>query len=133
MAKRVFEVFLEIFYEERRPWGVRRPRSLRLERHRDSPRGFCFLRAALRLSVLSSRAHSGVTVARPMSKTRARSYPSSFQDLMLWRVDKVLLVSSLVRLVHAVGGPARQRARARRLSRSRSVQRSRSDAGIDRR
>ncbi len=30
-----------------------------------------------------------------MSKSDSRTHPSSFQDLMLWRVDKVLLVSSL--------------------------------------
>jgi len=30
-----------------------------------------------------------------MENSERRSYPSSFQDLMLWRVDKVLLVSSL--------------------------------------
>ncbi len=29
------------------------------------------------------------------SNSDARTYPSSFQDLMLWRIDKVLLVSSL--------------------------------------
>ena len=28
-----------------------------------------------------------------MPGSERRSYPSSFQDLMLWRVDKVLLVS----------------------------------------
>ncbi len=30
-----------------------------------------------------------------MENSERRSYPGSFQDLMLWRVDKVLLVSSL--------------------------------------
>ena len=30
-----------------------------------------------------------------MESTQRRSYPGSFQDLMLWRVNKVLLVSSL--------------------------------------
>ena len=30
-----------------------------------------------------------------MENTQRRSYPGSFQDLMLWRVNKVLLVSSL--------------------------------------
>lgn len=30
-----------------------------------------------------------------MGRRKGRTYPSSFQDLMLWRVDKVLLVSSL--------------------------------------